>query len=304
MASGSSKVAVIAALIGNLAIAVTKFAAASYTGSSAMLSEAVHSLVDTGNQGLLLYGMKRAARPPSPEHPFGHGKELYFWSFVVAILIFGLGAGLSIYEGVHGILNPTPIENAIVSYAVLGAAMIFEGAACAFALKEFIKQKGERGIIQAVREGKDPALFTVLFEDSAAIVGLFVAIIGIFLGDVLELPWLDGAAAVVIGLVLATVAMFLAIECKGLLIGESADDDTVATVRAMIRGDRRVTGVAEVLTMHLGPEEILLAVDVDFADHILAAEIEKAVADIEMRIRAEFPQVRRIFIEPHEVPPL
>lgn len=303
MASGSSKVAVIAALIGNMAIAVTKFAAASYTGSSAMLSEAVHSMVDTGNQGLLLYGMKRAARPPSPEHPFGYGKELYFWSFVVAILIFGLGAGMSIYEGVHGILNPTPIENAIISYIVLGAAMIFEAGACYFAFKEFLKRKGDRGFLQAVREGKDPALFTVVFEDSAAMVGLAVAMIGIFLGDLLELPWLDGAAAVVIGLVLATVAMFLAYECKGLLIGEAADDDMVDTVRAMIRGDRRVTSVAELLTMHLGPDEILLAVDVDFADHISGAELEKAVSEMEMRIRAEFPQIRRIYIEPHDVPP-
>jgi cation diffusion facilitator family transporter len=296
--SGSSKTAVIAALIGNLAIAVTKFGAASYTGSSAMLSEAVHSLVDTGNQGLLLYGMKQANRPPSAEHPFGYGKELYFWSFVVAILIFGLGAGLSIYEGVHGILNPVPVENAIISYVVLAAAMVFEGGACAFAIKEFWIRKGDRGIFEAVRQGKDPALFTVLFEDSAALIGLMIAIVGIFLADTLQIPWLDGAAAVLIGVVLASVAIFLAVECKGLLIGESADENMVSAVRAMIRGDRRVTSVAEVLTMHLGPEEILLAADVDFADHIPGSEIEAAVSEIEMRIRAEFPGIRKIYLEP------
>lgn len=298
MAGSSSKMAVIAALFGNLAIAVTKFGAAAYTGSSAMLSEAVHSLVDTGNQGLLLYGMKRAARPPSAEHPFGYGKELYFWSFMVAIVIFGLGAGLSIYEGVRGILDPAPLKHVIVSYLVLAAAMVFEGAACSFAIREFIRQKGDRGLWQAVREGKDPALIAVLFEDSAALAGLAVAMVGIFLGDVLELPWMDGAAAVVIGLVLATVAMFLAYECKGLLIGEAAEDELVETVRAMIRGDRRVTGVGDVLTMHLGPQEILLAAEVDFANHISAGEIEKAIVDIKLRIRTEFPQVRRIFIEP------
>jgi cation diffusion facilitator family transporter len=301
MASGSSKTAVIAALVGNLAIAVTKFGAAFYTGSSAMLSEAVHSVVDTGNQGLLLLGMKRATQPPTEEHPFGYGKELYFWSFVVAIIIFGLGAGVSIYEGIHGILDPTPVANVIVSYLVLGAAMIFEGGACYFAIREFWKSKGDRGILQAVREGKDPALFTVLFEDGAAIIGLAVAIVGIFLADTLQIPWLDGAAAVVIGLVLASVAIFLAIECKGLLIGESADLELVEDVRRLIGSDDRVTGIADVLTMHFGPEEILLAVDVDFADNIKGAEIEDAVVDIEARIRAEFPGIQRIFIEPRAI---
>ena len=199
MASGSSKLAVYAALTGNLAIAVTKFAAATFTGSSAMLSEAIHSMVDTGNQALLLYGMYRAGLPADEKHPFGYGKELYFWSFVVAILIFGLGAGFSIYEGVHGVLNPTPIENAAVSYIVLGLAMVFEGGASLFALRQFLAQKGEMGFFEAVRRGKDPALFTVLFEDGAAMIGLMIAMAGIFLGQHLGLPWLDGAAAIAIG---------------------------------------------------------------------------------------------------------
>ena len=188
--------AVYAALAGNLAIAVTKFGAAVFTGSSAMLSEAIHSVVDTGNQALLLYGMYRAGLPADARHPFGYGKELYFWSFVVAILIFGLGAGFSIYEGMHGILQPTPVQNAMVSYVVLGFSLVFEGGAGFLALRQFLREKGDMGFFEAVRRGKDPALFTVLFEDSAAILGLIIAMVGIFLGQQLQLPWMDGAAAV------------------------------------------------------------------------------------------------------------
>ena len=227
MASGSSKLAVYAALAGNLAIAAIKFAAAVFTGSSAMLSEAIHSLVDTGNQVLLLYGMYRAALPADAQHPFGYGKELYFWSFVVAILIFGLGAGFSIYEGVQGVLRSTAIENVMLSYVVLGFSLLFEMGAGFMALRQFLAEKGDLGFFAAVRRGKDPALFTVLFEDGAAIVGLMIAMAGIFLGQYLQLPWLDGAAAVAIGLVLAGVAMFLAYECKALLIGEAADPHVV-----------------------------------------------------------------------------
>ncbi len=286
-----------AALVGNLAIAVTKFGAAVYTGSSAMLSEAIHSLVDTGNQVLLLYGMHRGSLPADERHPFGYGKELYFWSFVVAIIIFGLGAGFSIYEGIHGVMDPTPIENAFVSYIVLGLAMIFEGAASFIALKQFLAQKGEMGFFEAVRRGKDPALFTVLFEDGAALLGLMIAMAGIFLGQQLGLPWLDGAAAIAIGGVLAGVAMFLAYECKALLIGEAAEPEVVEGCRALLNGDRRVVRVAAVRTMHLGPDEVLLAADLDFADGLASEEIEAATAELELKVRENFPEMRRIYLE-------
>ncbi len=297
MASGSSKLAVYAALFGNLAIAITKFGAAVFTGSSAMLSEAIHSVVDTGNQALLLYGMYRAGLPEDARHPFGYGKELYFWSFVVAILIFGLGAGFSIYEGIHGILQPTPVENAIISYVVLGLALIFEGIAGFLALRQFLREKGDMGFFEAVRRGKDPALFTVLFEDGAAMLGLLIAMAGIFLGQQLQLHWLDGAAAVAIGLLLAGVAMFLAYECKALLIGEAAEPHVVEGCRALLNGDRRVTRVADVRTMHLGPSEILLAADLDFADGLTSQEVEAATAELETKLRRNFPEVRRIYLE-------
>ncbi len=297
MASGSSKLAVYAALVGNLAIAVTKFSAAAFTGSSAMLSEAIHSLVDTGNQALLLYGMYRAGLPADARHPFGYGKELYFWSFVVAILIFGLGAGFSIYEGVHGIMQPTPVENVMISYVVLGLSLVFEGFASFLALRQFLRQKGEMGFFEAVRRGKDPALFTVLFEDSAAILGLMIAMGGIFLGDQLGLPWMDGAAAVAIGLVLAGVALFLAYECKALLIGEAAEPEVVEGCRALLNGDRRVVRVADVRTMHLGPQEILLAADLDFADGLTSEQVEAATGELEIKLRENFLEVRRIYLE-------
>ena len=297
MASGSSKMAVYAALAGNLAIAVTKFGAAVFTGSSAMLSEAIHSVVDTGNQALLLYGMYRAGLPADARHPFGYGKELYFWSFVVAILIFGLGAGFSIYEGMHGILQPTPVQNAMVSYVVLGFSLVFEGGAGFLALRQFLREKGDMGFFEAVRRGKDPALFTVLFEDSAAILGLIIAMVGIFLGQQLQLPWMDGAAAVAIGLLLAGVALFLAYECKALLIGEAAEPHVVEGCRALLNGDRRVVRVADVRTMHLGPREILLAADLDFADGLISQEVEIAPAELETKLRENFPEVRRIYLE-------
>ncbi|MDA1098158.1 MAG: cation diffusion facilitator family transporter [Proteobacteria bacterium] len=303
MASGSSKLAVYAALAGNLAIAVIKFAAAMFTGSSAMLSEAIHSLVDTVNQTLLLYGMHRAALPADAQHPFGYGKELYFWSFVVAILIFGLGAGFSIYEGLHGILRPRPIENVGISYLVLCLALLFEGGAGFLALRQFLAEKGDLGFFAAVRRGKDPALFTVLFEDGAAILGLMIAMTGIFLGQQLQLPWLDGAAAIVIGLVLAGVAVFLAYECKALLIGEAAEPQIVESCRALLNGDRRVVRVAGIRTMHLGPREILLVADLDFADGLVSDQVEAASAELEIKLRANFPEIRHIYLESRSLAP-
>jgi len=262
-----------------------------------MLSEAIHSVVDTGNQILLLYGLKRSKKPADEEFPFGHGKELYFWSFVVAILIFAVGAGISIYEGVRHILHPKPIGSPHVNYIVLGLAMLFEGAAWLFAWKAFARHKGNKGTLQAVREGKDPSLFVVLFEDSAAMLGLVVAFLGIFLADSTGILYFDGAASIVIGLILGATAMWLAYETKGLLIGESADPEVVACIREMATRQPEITHVNEVLTMHMGPDDILVNVSVDFADSTTAPEVEAVVATIDRELKAKFPQVRRVFIE-------
>ena len=296
MASGSKKV-IYAALVGNSLIAVTKFVAATITGSSAMLSEGIHSLVDTGNQLLLLYGLRRAQRPADKQFPFGHGKEVYFWSFVVAILIFAVGSGVSIYEGIRHLLRPQPISNPLINYVVLGLAMVFEGAAWTFALIEFRKEKGDLGYVEAVQRGKDPTLFVVLFEDSAAMLGLLVAAVGIGLAQITGIPYFDGAASVVIGLILGATAIWLAYETQGLLIGESANTRVVDGIRALAGAESEVDQVNEVLTMHMGPNYVLLNLSVKFRDEATALNIEAAVQRMESRIKADHPEVQRIFIE-------
>ncbi len=295
-ASGSRKV-IIAALLGNTLISVTKFVAAAITGSSAMLSEGIHSLVDTGNQVLLLYGMKRAACPADERFPYGHGKEIYFWSFVVAILIFAVGAGVSIYEGIHRVLDPQPVANAVVNYIVLGLAMLFEGGAWYFAFQEFSKAKGRRGYIEAVQQGKDPSMFVVLFEDSAAMLGLLVAFIGILLSQLTGILLFDGVASIIIGLILGATAIWLAYETKGLLIGESANPQVVAGISAIAADCDKVEHVNEVLTMHMGPDFILANISVDFEDTITADEVELSIAHLDRRIKQVYPQIKRVFIE-------
>lgn len=297
MAAGGSRKVVIAALLGNSLIAVTKFAAAAYTGSSAMLSEGIHSVVDTGNQGLLLYGMKRAARPADRLHPFGYGIELYFWAFVVAILIFGVGAGVSIYEGIAKMRAPHPMTSPYINYIVLAFAMVFEAVAWSIALREFRKVKGDLGYFQAVRLSKDPTLFTVLFEDTAAMLGLIVAFVGILLSQVLELPILDGVASLVIGAILAGTAAFLAYECKGLLTGEAASPATVAEIERIVAGQPGILRVNQLLTMHFGPHDVLLNVSLDFADRLSSAEVESTVSTLERHIKDRFPDITRVFIE-------
>jgi len=297
MAAAQSRKVIIAALAGNAAIAGTKFAAAAYTGSSAMLSEAVHSLVDTGNQLLLLHGLRRAARPPTPQHPFGHGLELYFWTFVVAILIFGAGAGVSVLEGIERIRAPHPVENVWVNYAVLGASLLFEGAVWIVALREFRAEKGTRPWLEAVRASKDPTVFTVLFEDTAALIGLLVALVSLVLANALSWPMLDGIASVLIGAILAATAAFLAYECLGLLTGESADPEVRASVRRIATAEPSVERLNEALTMHFGPRDILVALSLDFQDARSAAEVEAAVTRIERAIKSVHPEVRRVFVE-------
>lgn len=297
MATSNTKFAIFAALAGNSLIAVTKFAASMYTGSSAMLSEAIHSVVDTGNQILLLYGLKRAEKQADELHPFGYGRELYFWSFVVAIMIFGLGAGLSLYEGIERVRHPEEIKSPLVNFVVLGLSILFEGAATTFAFKEFNKARGDLGLLAAIRQSKNPALFTVLFEDSAAVTGLLVAMAGLGCAYYFDLPWMDGAASIGIAVVLAVTAAMLAYETKALLIGEAASDQLQAGVRDIVKQAKMVRHINELRTMHLGPNEVLLALSLDFRNDISAGVVERVIYDIEKTIKQQFPEIGRLFIE-------
>ena len=295
--TSSSKKVIYAALAGNALIAVTKFAAAAITGSSAMFSEGIHSMVDTGNQVLLLHGMRRARRPPCSRFPFGHGKEVYFWSFAVAILIFAVGSGVSLYEGIIHTLHPKPIGNPLVNYIVLGLALIFEGMAWFFALNEFNKAKGKWGYIEAVQRGKDPTMFVVLFEDSAAMLGIIVAFVGVLLVDKAGILIFDGIASIIIGLILGGTAIWLAYETEGLLIGESANEKVENGIRDIILKFDSINNINEVLTMHMGPDFILVNISIDFRDEISAGDLENIIAEIDMQIKKNFPSVKRVFVE-------
>ncbi|KAF1041290.1 MAG: Ferrous-iron efflux pump FieF [Herbaspirillum frisingense] len=295
---GPSRPVIYAALAGNLMVALTKLAAALWTGSSAMLSECIHSAVDMGNELLLLYGMRRADIRPDPEHPFGYGRELYFWSFVVAVLIFTLGAGMSIYEGVNHILDPEPIRNVHVNYLVLLASALFEGATWLFTLSRF---KGRRGIAElagAVRESKDPPTFIVLLEDTAAILGIVIAFAGIWLSQVYADPRLDGVASIAIGCLLACTAWVLARETKDLLIGERAHQGIVDAILQTASGVEGVVGAHGAMTAHLAPNQILAALSVEFDDELKTGDIEALVVEMERRIRAAHPEVMVLFIKP------
>jgi cation diffusion facilitator family transporter len=298
MASRASKRVIYAALVGNLLVALTKFVAAGLTGSSAMASEAVHSLVDTGNEVLLLYGLRRAARPPDELHPLGHGRELYFWSFVVTILIFALGAGVSLYQGIRHLVAPVPISSPIVNYVVLGLALVLESGSWGVAIKEFRSTKGKRGYFEAVRQSKDPTMFMVLFEDTAALLGVAIALAGIAASQALDRPELDGAASIGIGLLLAIVAIFLARESKGLLIGEPASSEVVSSICAIARAQPGVERANALFTVHLGPEQVVAAITMDFADTISAADVEAIVAAIEDRVRMVHPEIVLLLIKP------
>jgi cation diffusion facilitator family transporter len=296
MSASAGKV-VIAALLGNFLIAMTKFGAAAFTGSSAMLSEGVHSLVDTGNQALLLLGMKRAKRPPSAGFPFGHGKEIYFWSFMVAILLFGLGAGVSIWEGVSHLQHPAEMTRPAIAYAVLLASLVFEGVSFSVALKEFNKVRNGLGYLEAARRGKDPVFFVVLFEDSAAMIGLLAALAGVTLTHLTGSPVWDGAASIVIGLVLAATAIWLARETMGLLIGEGADEIVVDAIRRSVVAHPEVENVNEIATLHMGPNFIVVNMSLDFSDELKGGELETLVTWLTQQVKAVDPSIKRVFIE-------
>jgi len=293
-----SRRAVWAALVGNLLVASTKAGAAAFTGSSAMLSEAVHSFVDTGNEVLLLYGMRVARKRADRDHPAGYGRELYFWSFIVALLVFALGAGVSILQGVHRLRNPQPIADAYISEIVLAASFLFEGWSWLVSVREFQKVKGDLGWYQAFVKSKDPPLFMVVFEDSAALIGIVIAAAGTVAADRLGIAWADGAASILIGLVLACTSTLLARESKSLLIGEKADS---ALIRSMLQianaacGRSRANGV---LTIQMAPDQIMAAMSFEFDDALTAPQIEQMVADIERRIHAAHPEVTSLFVKP------
>jgi len=297
---GGSKIAVIAAVIGNLAIAIVKFIAAAITGSSAMISEGIHSLVDTGNGGLLLLGMKEAREPADEGHPFGHGKALYFWTLVVSVSIFGIGGGMSLYEGVSHIRHIAPealTSDPTVSYVVLGISALIEGWSFSVAIRGLWKAKGDKNPWQYIRGAKDPSTYTVVLEDSAALLGLVFAFLGIFFGHLLRNPYLDGTASIMIGLLLMGVAFFLASETKGLLLGEGADAAMIEGIRRRVQSDPAVERATEILTMYMGPYEVLVNLGVSFKPGITAGQMHEAIHRIERDVQGAYPECTRIYIE-------
>lgn len=298
MSSESNKIVVYAALFGNLAIALVKFVAAYITNSSAMLSEAIHSVVDTLNEILLLYGMKKAEQRPDAHHPFGYGRELYFWAFIVALMVFALGATVSIYQGILHIIHPEEMQDPMINYIVLGIAILCEGFSWFVALKTFRKMKGKMGYFEAFRRSKDPTTFTVLFEDTAALIGLFIALTGIFLAHQLNIPELDGAASILIGVVLAVSAWLLARETKGLLLGETADPRLRENVLNIAQQDAAVYSANGVLTEQMGAHQVIASLSLEFKDDLTSDEIEACVNRIEAQIKQLHPEIITLFVKP------
>jgi cation diffusion facilitator family transporter len=288
------------ALAANLGIAVSKFVAAAITGSSAMLTEGIHSVVDSANQLLLIWGRRQSRKPPDLRHPFGYGRELYFWSFVVAILVFALGAGVSVYEGVIHILEPEEAVSPIIGYAVLLIAFLLEGGSTLAAFKEFRAAKGSLSWLQAVQRSKDPPAFIVLLENGAAMAGILVAAVGLALSQISGNPFFDGAASIVIGVILGLTAWLLAVESKALLIGEAADPELVEGIRRAAEGKAGIVGVGHVLTVHSAPDQITVVMAADFEDSITAGAVETIVADIEREVAQRWPAVRRLYIRPEQ----
>ena len=282
----------------NLGIAVAKFVAAAITGSSAMLTEGVHSVVDSSNQLLLLWGRRAAKRPADEYHPFGYGREIYFWSFVVAVLVFALGAGVSIYEGIIHIAEPEPAVSPLIAYGVLAIAFLLEGGSTWEAFREFKQSKGNLGWIAAVRQSKDPPGFIVLLENGGAMVGIIAAAVGLAISQYTGDPRFDGAASIIIGLILAIIAFFLAYESKALLIGEAADPEIVEALRQLVEVRRGVTAVGEILTVHSAPDQITAMLSVDFDDGISARDVEQLVCEIEQDAADRLPIVHRLYIRP------
>ena len=290
-------IAVYGAIAANSIIAVAKFIAAAMSGSSAMLAEGIHSVVDTGNEMLLLLGIHKSNKPADELHPFGHGKELYFWCLIVAIILFGVGGGMSIYEGIVHIRHPSEIKDPFWNYLVLGIAFASEGTSWIIAMRELLHRKRQISVWRAVRASKDPSIFVVICEDSAALAGILVAAGGVYFGHRLKNPYLDGIATIIIGLILGAVAVFLAHESKGLIVGESADKEIVQGVRVIVEKDHGVEKVQRLLTMHLGPEQILLNMDLLFSEKVSLTDLPDVIKRVEGSIRSTYPEIKQIFIE-------
>ncbi len=295
--SGTSKKAIYGAVIANIAIAISKFTAAVFTGSSTMLSEGIHSLVDTGNGILLLLGIKKSKRPADENHPFGYGNEVYFWSFIVAVLIFALGGGIALYEGIEHILHPKEVTDVIWNYVVLILAIVFEGSALSIGLKEFNKTRGNVSFYKALIETKDTSTAAIVIEDSAAVAGLTIALITLFLGQITGIEYFDGIGSVLIGLLLLSVSTFFAIECKSLLIGEGLPESDIHKINSILSKDEAVTAYKRPLTLFFGPDEVLVNLNVNFKDDLVSDEIEQIVDRLENEIKKSIPSVNRIFIE-------
>ena len=299
--ANASKLSLYGGIAANIAIAISKFVAAYFTGSSAMLSEGIHSLVDTGNSGLLLYGTAQSQRPADAEHPFGHSKELYFWGLIVAVLIFAIGGGMSFYEGIKHIQHPETLEDAGWNYVVLGLSLLFEGLAMYLSVKALIATaKPGLGFVTMLRTSRDPAVFASVMENLAALLGLLIALAGVFLGHLLHNPYFDGGASIAIGLLLMLVAVFLVGRTKGLLVGTGVDAATLANLERIARAAPQVRDIRSPLTMYLGPNDVIMALDVDFADDLSSTQVAAAVEHLQDAIRKEHPEVQRIFIERSE----
>lgn len=295
--AGETRTAVVAAVIGNLAIAATKFAAAAFSGSAAMLAEAIHSLVDTGNGGLMLYGIHRSRKPADEEHPFGYGHEFYFWTLIVGILVFALGGGMSIVTGVSHLAEPQPPKNAAWNYAVLAIAAVFEGSSWYFGMRAFRAELRGRGVVETIRASKNPANFAVLLEDSAALVGIAFAAVGIFLADRLDAPWIDGASSIAIGALLCLVSFVMVFESKELLVGEGMEKGTLRRLRAIVLAQEHVECVERLTTMYLGPEEVLLAIALRFRADTPLSSIRQAIVRMKQQIQSRYPRIKHIFID-------
>ena len=295
--SHGKPITVYAAIVANFLIAIGKFIVAGITKSSAMLSEGIHSLADTGNQSLLLLGIRRSRRPANPEHPFGHGKELYFWSLIVAIVLFGVGGGISLYEGIIHLQHPAELGDPTWNYVVLGLATVFESVAFVIAFRALTSTAGQDSLWKAVSESKDPTIFVVLFEDAAALAGLVIAFLGVFFSHQLEMPVLDAVSSLLIAIILMAVAVFLAHESRKLLLGEAAGSDILKSIKGIVSTEENVTQVLRPMTMHLGPNEILLNMGLCFDQNLSTAEITAAIDRIESGLQKEHPEIKHIFLE-------
>lgn len=295
--AGSSNIAIYGAIAANSAIAVCKFIAAFFTGSSAMLSEGIHSLVDTGNGILLLFGIHQSQKPPDRNHPFGYGNEIFFWSFIVAILIFALGGGIAIYEGIRHIFHPRALENVHWNYVVLILAMVFEGSALKVALKQFKASRGTKPFFRALRESKDSATIAVVVEDTAALVGLLIALLSVFMGQITGWVYFDGLGSILIGVLLVGVSFFFAIECKALLVGEGLDSANLEKIDQILTNEPRIVDHRRPLSLYFGPNEVLVNLDVQFVDDLTSDQIEETIDRIEARIKTAVARVNRIYIE-------